>query len=100
MKLSPDQLKAFWRDWRALAAAARWDADEAEAQRRDLLARALDGHEGQPDRAKRPAVEVPLAARPRRISVTDVDRLAADPYSFYAKAILKLRLMSSMQQAA
>ncbi len=64
----------------------------------DLLARALDGHEGQPDRAKRPAVEVPLAARPRKISVTDVDRLAADPYSFYAKAILKLKSLDNVDE--
>ncbi|OYU73457.1 MAG: double-strand break repair protein AddB, partial [Alphaproteobacteria bacterium PA3] len=64
----------------------------------DLLARALDGHEGQPDRAKRPAVEVPLAARPRRISVTDVDRLAAAPYSFYAKAILKLKSLDNVDE--
>lgn len=64
----------------------------------DLLSRALDGHEGQPSRARRPNVEVPLAARPRRISVTDVDRLAADPYAFYAKAILKLKALDNVDE--
>jgi len=64
----------------------------------DLLARALDGHEGQPNRATRPAVDVPLDARPRRISVTDVDRLAADPYAFYAKAILKLKSLDNVDE--
>ena len=64
----------------------------------DLLARALDGHEGQPNRARRPDVEVPLASRPRRISVTDVDRLAADPYAFYAKTILKLSSLDNVDE--
>lgn len=64
----------------------------------DLLARALDGHEGQPNRAPRPNVAVPLADRPRKISVTDVDRLAADPYAFYAKAILCLRALDNVDE--
>jgi ATP-dependent helicase/nuclease subunit B len=41
--------------------------------------------------ATRPAPAPPAADRPREISVTDVDRLKADPYAFYAKAMLKLR---------
>ena len=40
--------------------------------------------------AARPAPAPPAALRPRRISVTEVDRLKADPYAFYAKAMLKL----------
>ena len=58
--------------------------------RYDLLARAIDGVKGPPQRARRPRPAPPVAARPRTISVTDVDRLAADPYSFYAKAMLRL----------
>jgi len=40
--------------------------------------------EGQP--APIPAADL----RPKRIAVTDVDRLKADPYAFYAKRILRL----------
>ncbi len=58
--------------------------------RYDRLARALDGSVGQPAREPRPAPKPSAALRPKTISVTDVDRLAADPYAFYAKAILKL----------
>ena len=39
---------------------------------------------------ERPAPSPPASARPRRIAVTDLDRLAADPFAFYARAILRL----------
>ena len=39
----------------------------------------------------RPAPSPAIADRPKRIAVTDLDRLNADPFAFYAKAILKLR---------
>jgi ATP-dependent helicase/nuclease subunit B len=52
-------------------------------------ARALD----RPDDyapAKQPQPSPPTAARPTRIAVTDIDRLKADPFAFYARSILKL----------
>jgi ATP-dependent helicase/nuclease subunit B len=39
----------------------------------------------------RPAPSPPAEQRPDKISVTAVDRLKADPFAFYAQAILKLR---------
>lgn len=54
------------------------------------FATAMDAHAGAPQPAYRPAPAPPEAKRPRRISVTDVDRLQADPYAFYAKAMLRL----------
>lgn len=41
--------------------------------------------------ADRPTPNPPLAMRPDRISVTDVDTLLSDPYAFYARKILRLR---------
>lgn len=38
-----------------------------------------------------PAPMPPADLRPKRIAVTDVDRLKADPYAFYARHILGLR---------
>jgi ATP-dependent helicase/nuclease subunit B len=38
--------------------------------------------------AARPAPQPPAALRPRRIAVTDVDRLKADPFAFYARKML------------
>ena len=40
--------------------------------------------------ADRPAPLPPAHLRPTAISVTEVDRLKADPYSFYARRILRL----------
>lgn len=40
--------------------------------------------------AGRPAPQPPAADRPRSISVTDIDRLKADPFAFYARKMLGL----------
>ena len=46
--------------------------------------------------AARPAPVPPPDARPRKISVTSVDRLKADPFAFYAREILKLPSLDSV----
>ncbi len=40
--------------------------------------------------AERPAPQPAVSARPKAISVTEVDRLKADPYAFYARRMLRL----------
>ncbi|MES2444636.1 MAG: double-strand break repair protein AddB [Pseudomonadota bacterium] len=40
--------------------------------------------------ADRPEPSPPVAERPKAISVTEVDRLKADPYAFYARKMLRL----------
>jgi ATP-dependent helicase/nuclease subunit B len=53
------------------------------------LARALDrSAEFRP--AVRPAPSPPVEDRPRRIAVTSLDRLKADPFAFYAAQMLRL----------
>ena len=62
----------------------------ARDQRLERLTAAIDSSSDvQP--VRRPAPIPPLDTRPRRIAVTDLDRLKADPFAFYAKAILELR---------
>lgn len=56
----------------------------------DVFAEQIDKPEGETQPAKRPAPRPPLVARPSVIAVTAVDRLKADPFAFYAQAILKL----------
>ena len=63
----------------------------ARDHRLERLATAIDSPESAPSPAHRPAPSPPLDVRPRRIAVTDLDRLQADPFAFYAKAILRLR---------
>jgi ATP-dependent helicase/nuclease subunit B len=59
-------------------------------QRLERIARELDASTSV-EPAPRPAPSPPVEARPKRIAVTDLDRLKADPFAFYAKAILRLR---------
>jgi ATP-dependent helicase/nuclease subunit B len=57
----------------------------------DLAAwlRAIDDPGGfAPEKQPKPCP--PVAARPKAISVTEVDRLKADPYAFYARKMLRL----------
>ncbi|MEP6785396.1 MAG: double-strand break repair protein AddB [Sphingomonadales bacterium] len=54
------------------------------------LAAAIDANAGEPEPAHRPAPSPPVEERPRKISVTEVDRLKADPFAFYARAMLRL----------
>ena len=42
-------------------------------------------------RAPRPAPRPPVAARPRRLSVTEIETLIRDPYAVYARHVLRLR---------
>ncbi|WP_051504246.1 double-strand break repair protein AddB [Sphingomonas jaspsi] len=59
-------------------------------QRLERLARAIDAS-ATVEPVGRPRPSPPVSARPKLIVVTDLDRLKADPFAFYAKAILKLR---------
>ncbi|MEO7786814.1 MAG: double-strand break repair protein AddB, partial [Sphingomicrobium sp.] len=63
----------------------------ARDHRLERLAAAIDSPDGPPSPVARPAPRPPVEARPKRIAVTDLDRLQADPFAFYAKAILRLR---------
>ena len=58
----------------------------------ERLTRALDDP-GPPQPVNQPAPSPPAEQRPERISVTAVDRLKADPFAFYAQAILRLRVL-------
>ncbi|ATE63412.1 double-strand break repair protein AddB [Rhizorhabdus dicambivorans] len=53
-------------------------------------AAAIDRPAGPPEPAGRPRPAPPVADRPSIIAVTKLDRLKADPFAFYADAMLKL----------
>ncbi|MBA2590704.1 MAG: double-strand break repair protein AddB, partial [Alphaproteobacteria bacterium] len=51
------------------------------------------------DRLKRPAPTPPVALRPRRLSVTEIETWLRDPYAIYAKHVLKLRPLDALDEA-
>ncbi len=63
------------------------------APRFKAWAEALDRPKGDPQPADRPEPTPPAKDRPKRISVTRVDRLKADPFAFYAQSMLGLSLL-------
>lgn len=81
---SPTLASRFWLRLEAMAG-----KDFVRAHDLESWAEALD----QPAAhlpAPRPAPSPPSEQRPREISVTQVDRLKADPFAFYAQRILRL----------
>lgn len=54
------------------------------------LARALETPAETVPRALRPAPRPPVAARPARLSVTEIQTLRRDPYAIYARRVLRL----------
>jgi ATP-dependent helicase/nuclease subunit B len=73
----------------ALAGQERWNDLLARGQGYLELARALD-HPAVVKSADRPAPKPPLAARPSRLSVTAIEDWLRDPYTIYARYILRL----------
>ena len=51
---------------------------------------------GPRDRPRPPAPRPPLAARPRRLSVTQIETWMRDPYAIYARHILRLKALDPL----
>ncbi len=73
----------------AALAGKRWDGVIERGNRYLELARALD-HPAVVKSAERPAPKPPRAARPLRLSVTAIEDWLRDPYTIYARYILRL----------
>jgi ATP-dependent helicase/nuclease subunit B len=73
----------------AVAPEAAWTGAAARGAHYLELARALEKPKPQTP-ILRPAPMPPLAARPMRLSVTEIETLVRDPYSIYARHVLRL----------
>ena len=65
-----------------------------------LWARALDHPAATPPRRAPPAPRPPLAARPRKLRVTEVETWLRDPYAIYARHVLGLRALAPLEEPA
>jgi ATP-dependent helicase/nuclease subunit B len=86
---APTVSSRFLQRLSAVAGPLHWQNVVAKGERYLALARALD----RPNcvrPARRPEPCPPRAARPSRLSVTDVEHWLRDPYTIYAKHVLKL----------
>ncbi len=72
--------------------------DQLADHRLLAIARAIDRPARPPKAVEPPAPRPPVAARPRKLPVTDVERWVRDPYALYAKRILGLRKLDPIDQ--
>ncbi|MBZ6379465.1 MULTISPECIES: double-strand break repair protein AddB [Pacificimonas] len=91
---APTVASRFWLRLDALLG-NDWPVDEEIA----ALAASFDGS-AERCAAARPAPSPPMQARPRQISVTQVETLRADPYQFYARELLGLRKLDALGEEA
>jgi ATP-dependent helicase/nuclease subunit B len=85
---APTVASRFVQRLAAVAGEARWSEALARGRRYLELARTLDRADHVPIRA--PAPKPPRAARPNYLTVTDVEHWLRDPYTIYAKHVLRL----------
>ena len=79
----------------AAVAGAHWKDAVARGEAYLAWARALDRAEHIKP-APRPRPRPPLDARPAQLSVTEIEHLLRDPYTIYAKHVLKLRPLDAL----
>jgi len=74
----------------AAVAGERWQGVRVRGEKYLAWARTLDRPDGEPRPILRPAPKPPTAVRPTRLSVTEIEHWLRDPYTIYAKHILRL----------
>ncbi|HET7190517.1 MAG TPA: double-strand break repair protein AddB [Pseudolabrys sp.] len=86
---APTVISRFVQRLAAVAGERLWDGAIARGKTYIDYARMLDEPE-KSERIKMPAPTPPLAARPKQLSVTDIENWLRDPYTIYAKHVLRL----------
>jgi ATP-dependent helicase/nuclease subunit B len=88
---APTVASRFVQRLAAVAGTALWEQAVARGERYRALCHRLDAPAAPPRPIARPSPRPPRAARPTSLSVTDIEHWLRDPYTIYAKHILKLR---------
>jgi ATP-dependent helicase/nuclease subunit B len=86
----PTVASRFVQRLEAVAGAAAWARALARGQRYVAWARSLDAPPKTIQRIAAPQPRPPASARPTSITVTDVEHWLRDPYTIYAKHVLRL----------
>ena len=92
---APTVASRFVQRLAAVAGETRWNAALDRGARYAEYARALDDA-GAARPMPRPEPRPPLEARPRRLSVTEIEDLLRDPYTIYAKHVLQLQPLDAI----
>jgi ATP-dependent helicase/nuclease subunit B len=87
---APTVTSRFVQRLAAVAGEEHWNRARANGAKYLAWARSLD-RPAEINRVEKPAPKPPRAARPTALSVTDIENWLRDPYTIYAKHILKLR---------
>jgi len=87
---APTVASRFVQRLAAVAGTAPWQQAVARGERYRALCHRLDAPAAPPRPIGRPSPRPPPAARPTSLSVTDIEHWLRDPYTIYAKHILKL----------
>jgi len=69
----------------------RWTKTRVRGDKYLAWARAFDQPDGNPEPAPRPEPNPPRNARPAKLSVTEIEDWLRDPYTIYARHVLKLK---------
>jgi ATP-dependent helicase/nuclease subunit B len=86
---APAVASRFLQRLAAVAGDARWKEAQTRGERYVAMARALD-HADRVEPIRAPEPRPPRAARPTALSVTEIEHWLRDPYTIYAKHILRL----------
>jgi ATP-dependent helicase/nuclease subunit B len=92
---TPTVVSRFVQRLAAVAGEHRWEQARERGRTYLAWARTLD-HPTEIKRMDKPAPRPPRAARPIALSVTEIESWLRDPYTIYAKHILKLRELDAV----
>jgi ATP-dependent helicase/nuclease subunit B len=95
---TPTVASRFLQRLAAVAGDAVWQAAVKRGDRYRALGRSLDEPKAAPRPVTCPEPRPPRAARPTRLSVTEIEHWLRDPYTIYAKHILKLPQLDQVDE--
>jgi ATP-dependent helicase/nuclease subunit B len=93
---APTVASRFMQRLQAVAGEERWKAALARGNKYLHWARALDQPEMTPKSAPRPLPKPVVELRPKSLSVTEIELLLRDPYSIYARHVLRLQPLDAV----